>query len=56
MVSEVKVDVWFKSASEPRCYQDVKDTYQEGAFFCILLKERIYKYPVADIFRVVEYL
>jgi hypothetical protein len=51
----MKLEVWFKNASKPRVYEGKVNTYEEGSFVCIITENAIYKYPTADVFRLVEF-
>ncbi|MGD0002872.1 MAG: hypothetical protein ABSE06_01440 [Anaerolineaceae bacterium] len=50
------VEIWLDTTSMPIIYTEVTSTYQKGDLFCIYSKERniVVKYPIANIFRVVE--
>ena len=45
------VFVWMKDSNMPLVYVDVI-TYEKGSFFCIYDGSKVYKYPVANIWRV----
>lgn len=47
------VEVWLHQLSEPIVHQ-AKSTYQKGSFFCVYEGEKVFKYPIGDIFRIVE--
>jgi hypothetical protein len=50
-----EVIVHLKDQSQPLTYHDVINTYQKGDFYCVYVKdERVYKHPMADIWRVIE--
>lgn len=42
--------------SEPMLLENVKNTYQKGDLFCVLLEDGVtaYKYPLMHIFRIIE--
>jgi len=50
------VRVHLKETAQEIVHNDVKNTYQKGDFFCVYCEKvnKVYKYPVASIFRVVE--
>lgn len=50
------VTIYLKNSIAPIVYHDEQNAYERGSFYCIDCKatESIDKYPVADIFRVVE--
>lgn len=50
----MKIELWLKNTSQPRTYCNTINTFQEGYLICIQTKEKIYKYPIYDIFRLVE--
>lgn len=52
-----------RESSQPKVYNSVKNTYEEGSFFCVLFEEtsqfnvslvKIHKYQTNLIFRVEE--
>jgi len=50
-----KVMVWFYETSEPIIIINALNTYQKGDFYCVYCDdERVFKYPIMHIFRVVE--
>jgi hypothetical protein len=54
-MNEIKVIIHLKAQSQPIVHEDVINTYQKGDIFCIYVKgEVVYKYPIADIFRIKE--
>lgn len=51
----MKVQVWLKGTSQEISYGNVRNTYQKGSLFCLMLTDgTVVKYPIADIFRVTE--
>ncbi len=55
MVLTGKVKVWVHSSSSPICLENIHATYQKGDMFCIQFATgRIEKYPMINIFRVIE--
>lgn len=52
----LKVELWLHKLSTPIICTEVKSTYEKGSFYVIQSKDNKYsKYPIQDIFRVVEY-
>jgi hypothetical protein len=44
-----------KEQSQPIVYEEVKNTYTKGPFYCVYTaNEESHKFPVSDIFRVIE--
>jgi len=51
----MKVIVHLKTQSQPIEYSDVVNTYQKGDLFCVYREdETVHKFPVGDLFRVIE--
>jgi len=52
----VKVKVHLKTQSNPVEIDEVRNAYQKGSFYCVMLgdKKTVHKFPIADIFRVTE--
>jgi len=49
-----KVEVWLYETSEPLVHSAVS-TYTKGPFYCVYCDdEKVVKYPVIHIFRVIE--
>lgn len=50
------VSIQNKDQSQPMIYNGVDNTYVKAGFFCMVFrdKNRVYKYPMSDIFRVIE--
>ena len=49
------VAVHLKKQSQPIIHDGVINTYEKGSFFCVYCEgEKVYKYPLADIWRVKE--
>ncbi len=52
----MKVHIHLKNQSEPIELSPVKNAYQKGDFYCVMLPSRVvHKYPMADLFRAVEF-
>ena len=50
------INIELKESSQSIKYKNVLNTYQRGAFFCILTSDNyIDKYPIANVWRVREY-
>ncbi len=52
----MRIEVWLKGASQPLLFEGVTNTYEKGSFYCIYWERanKVEKYPIADIFRVIE--
>lgn len=51
----ITVKVHLKAQSQPVPHMSVVNTYTKDGLFCVLESDDyVYKYPVIDIFRVVE--
>lgn len=51
----MRVHVHLKHQSKPVKYPQVKNAYQKGDLYCIMLPDRVvHKYPLVDLFRVEE--
>lgn len=51
----IQVSVHLKEQSQPIVYEEVKNTYTKGPFYCVYTaNEESHKFPVSDIFRVIE--
>jgi hypothetical protein len=49
------VKVHLYTQSEPVIYDNVKNAYQKGAFYCLMFEGgAVHKFPVQHIFRVTE--
>ena len=49
------VAVHLKEQSQPLVYENVINAYEKGSFFCVYVEgEKVYKHPIADIWRVKE--
>lgn len=50
------VTIYLKNSIAPFVYNGERNAYERGSFYCVDCEgtETIDKYPVADIFRVVE--
>lgn len=52
----MKVEVHLKEQSQPVVIEDVRNTYQKGDLFCVMLNSRLVrKFPLADIFQITEH-
>ncbi len=49
----MKVTVQLKETSQ-YIVHDADNTYQKGDLFCVRVGDFVYKYPIANIFRIVE--
>ena len=51
----INVIVHLKTQSQPIEHNEVVNTYQKGDLYIVYTSnEKSYKYPIADIFRVIE--
>ena len=51
----MRVEVHLVSQSKPILHEDAVNTYIKNGMYCLLLIDRkVYKYPMVNIFRVVE--
>jgi hypothetical protein len=51
----INVTVHLKDQSQPLVYENVKNTYEKGSFYCVYVEgETVYKHPIRDIWRVKE--
>ena len=51
----IQVHVHLKDQSQPIVYENVINTYEKGSFFVVYVEgEKVYKYLIVDIWRVVE--
>lgn len=49
------VKIWLQLSSEPIVHEDCVNSYTKGDLFCVYTKnERVYKYPIANIFSILE--
>lgn len=50
-----EVRIHLKSQSQPILHARTINLYQKGDFLCVFVEgEKVYKYPIGDIFRVIE--
>ena len=51
----IRVSVQLQDSSQPIEHTDVINTYQKGDLWCVYVDgEKVYKYPVVNIWRIVE--
>ncbi len=52
----MKIWVSLFKTSQPISHEEVTNTFQKGNFYCVYVEARnlVYKYPIGNIFRVVE--
>ena len=53
------IKIQLKESSKELVHIDVVNTYQKGNFYCVMYRRpdgvyKVYKYPIANIWRVVE--
>ena len=52
----MRVDVHLLHQSQPVHFDEVRNTYQKGDFFCVMSQTgRVAKFPLLHVFRVLEY-
>lgn len=49
------VEVWLKDCSLPRVYKTALNVFQEAALVCVDTEDCILKYPLSNVFRIVEH-
>ena len=51
----MKVSVHLYTQAQPVHLSDVRNTYQKGDLFCVMLKDNsVHKFPLQHIFRIIE--
>ena len=50
----MKVLIDLKESSSPIVIENVKNAYTKGALYCVYYDNKVSKFPIADIFRIVE--
>ena len=51
----MKVEIYLKETSQRINFEDVKNAYTKGKFYCVYTKDEwVYKYPIESIFNVRE--
>lgn len=52
----MKVEIYLFETSQRIVFENATNTYTKGPLFCVYLKEenKVYKYPLANIFNVAE--
>ena len=50
----MNIQIQLNGTSLPIEYKDVVNTYTKGGMFCIMLAEYVHKFPLCQIFRVIE--
>ena len=55
-MTKIKVQVWLQLASTPIIHDGAVNAYIKGPLYCVMMKEdkKVYKYPIANIFRIIE--
>lgn len=49
----MKVQIHLKETSQVIVH-DAENTYQKGDFFCVKVNKEVFKYPIANIWRIIE--
>jgi len=55
MAEMIKVEIWLNPNSGPIVRDDVIMAYDKGPFFVLQRADRFEKYPIANIWRVVQF-
>lgn len=50
----MKVSISLIETSQVIIHEQVKNSYTKGPFYCVYEGDQVYKYPVANIWRVTE--
>lgn len=50
----MKVEISLIETSQAVCHENVKNTYTKGPLFCVYVGNTVYKYPIANIWRITE--
>ena len=50
----MRVVIHLKETSQPIEHSQAITAYTKGPFFCVQVSEKVYKYPVSNIWRVTE--
>ncbi len=50
----IKVQVQLRETSQPIHHNEVTNTYQKGDLYCVQVGDVVYKYPIANIWRILE--
>ena len=51
----MKVEIFLQKTSQRITFEDAKNTYEKGSFFCVFTSDnKVYKYPISSIFNVKE--
>lgn len=52
----MKVEIHLKLQAKPIVMENVKNTYQKGDLYCVMLDgaKIVHKFPLRDLFRVIE--
>ena len=48
------IKVWLKETAQHLVYENAKNTYQKGSFYCIYADEKVVKIPIDNIFKIEE--
>jgi hypothetical protein len=41
---------------DPHVYKNPTNAYEKGSFYCVLMKNKVYQYPIINIWRItIEY-
>lgn len=50
----MNVKVQYEDQSQSMEYKEVDNTYLKGCLFCVKIGEKVYKHPIARIWRITE--
>lgn len=50
----MKVGLTLKDTSKTLWFDEVSNTYEKGSFYCIYINEKVNKFPINDIFSIIE--
>jgi hypothetical protein len=48
------VEISLHDTSQPIVHKEVVNTYTKGGMYCVYVDEVVYKYPLANIWRICE--
>lgn len=50
----MKIVIWLKESSQAIKHDGIVNSYQKGDLYCVYDGTLVYKYPIANIFRIIE--
>lgn len=51
----MNVEVHQQTQSAPIKIKEALNAYQKGDLYCVMTKDKVYKFPIINIFRITEY-